>query len=462
MQITILIDPLSDSAAIERLARSHCPAGAQVTVTADADAAAGGRNAEDCDLIHVAPGAELPRRRAARFLAGSLAGRVGVLSAAEGLVLSRADRGVFRRFLATGGEQDDTGVYVAGDAIRTAHGSGPVPLPRQVYLGLTQRCNRSCSFCVSRTFAEDMLSVAEVRRIAAQLAGSVDVIALTGAGEAMVHPDFWEILDLLRAAMPEVVFKMNSSGVALRRNARRLLDYPVKNVTVSLNAGTRETYERVVGRGFEAALRGVETLVAERARACRDDLRLCLSLVLMVSTMAEIEQVVRIAFELGVEEVQGIYLMVNDDELADESPWHRQEESNEHLARAAALGRTLGVEVSLPPPFGAGASEADRFQRTSLPTEQGQRCVEPWSTAYIRPDGEVLPCPYFEESMGSLREESLAAVWRGDGFEGLRDGILAGTPREECRHCCGFNECGSVDDYASHWLGTRGSARVGR
>lgn len=462
MQITVFADPSCDPADVAELARGQTNPSAEVAVLTDPEnliAREGGEG--HLHLLHVPAGRELSLERADLLGRRAGPGPIGVLSEDEGLVLTRAGRGEFARFARRRSDQADAGVYLAGADMRANSRPGEqLPLPRQVYLGLTQRCNRSCSFCVSRTFAADMLTVEEVRRVAQELAGEVDVVALTGAGEAMVHPDFWEILDMLVETLPGVVFKMNTSGIALRHNAARLVEYPVKNITVSLNAGTQDTYERFVGRGFKAALRGIETLVTERARAGRADLRLCLSLVLMESTVAEVEDVVRIAFELGIEEVQGIYLMVNDETLADESPWHRPEESNAHLDRAERLARTLGVEVSLPPRFREMSSARGTSQKTSLPTSQGQKCVEPWSTVYVRPDGELLPCPYFEESLGSVREGTLAEAWRGEAFENLRAGILSGAHCEECRHCCGFNEGGSVDDYASHWIGTRGPERV--
>jgi radical SAM protein with 4Fe4S-binding SPASM domain len=410
----------------------------------------------DTRLLYVPSGTTPVAELGIQLARGAGGSAVGVLSEDEGVVLTKATADQFSRFLrADPCSQDDAGVYLAGARARERWSPGDeVPLPRQIYLGLTQRCNRSCSFCVSRSFDYDVLSVAEVRRIANESCQDVDVIALTGAGEAMVHPDFWEILDLLRETAPQATFKMNTSGIALVRNAPRLMGYPVKNITVSLNAGTATTYERVVGRGFDAALRGIDAIVRARSDAGREDLRLCISMVLMHSTVHELMELVEIAFEHGVEEIQGIYLMVNDDVLADESLWTMPEQSNRWLERAMHRAAALGVSASLPPRFGSNVL-GDAAQRASLPTTQGQACVEAWSTLYIRPDGHALPCPYFERSLGSLRESSLAEVWGGEDYQQLRGALSSGELFEECRTCCGFNEHGSVDDVESHWIGVR-------
>jgi radical SAM protein with 4Fe4S-binding SPASM domain len=411
----------------------------------------------DVDLLYSPPGQELDAELGAQFASCARAPRMGILSPKLGTVLTSASHAALRQYFLARGPQDDESVYQAGAQFRAKRDEEheAVPLPRQVYLGLTQRCNRSCSFCVSRTFAFDMLSLEEIERIAHGLKGSVEVIALTGAGEAMVHPEFWEAIDLLSEMLPGVRFKMNTSGVALVKNARRLVQYPVKNVTVSLNATNEETYARFVGRGFHAVLRGIEALVDARAEAARSDLRICLSMVLMNSTVGESSDLVRLGFELGVEEIQGIYLMVNDAELADESPYHQPVQSNAALDEARDWAKALGVKASLPPKFRIGGSAAGAAQAASLPTRQGQACVEPWSTVYIRPDGEVLPCPYFERSLGSIRRADLATIWSREPYQDLRRQLVSGDYCDECRHCCGFNESGSVDDYRSHWIGTR-------
>ncbi|MFL5910654.1 MAG: radical SAM/SPASM domain-containing protein [Gaiellaceae bacterium] len=442
------------SAAEQQLAEHFGDEPLDVTLAADpADLSAGSGSTL---LLHVPSGSRPEPEVAAGLAARSHGGDVGLLSDDAGVALVQAGAERFARLFAPRDEQADASAYAAGGDARDRWESGAGPALRQVYLGLTQRCNRSCSFCVSRTFDYDLLSLEEVERLANEMAAArVSTIALTGAGEAMTHPDFWAALDLLHAKLPEATFKMNTSGVALIRNAERLLRYPVKNITVSLNAGTQATYERFVGRGYDAVLRGIDAVAAERVRAARSDLRLCLSVVLMSSTILEMPKVVDLAFRFGVEEVQGIYLMVNDGGLADESPWHRQAGSNRWLAATARRGAALGIETSLPPRFGVGDSSAGTTQRTSLPTTQRQACVEAWSTTYIRPDGEVLPCPYFERSLGSIREAPLTEVWKGARYEELRESLASRSYADECSHCCGFNEGGTVEDYESHWLGTR-------
>jgi radical SAM protein with 4Fe4S-binding SPASM domain len=405
---------------------------------------------------HVHP---IQSARAEKFLLATSAKRVGIFTEETGAILVRGGREVFSQLFAQCQQRYDRGVYEKGGAIRSRGGAkwqSGSSLPIQLYVGLTQLCNRHCDFCVSRTFEPASLTIKEVRSIAEQLGSRIDVVALTGAGEALLHPHFWDTLDIFSTVSPGVAFKMNTSGVTLGRVAGRIIQYPFRNITVSLNAATEKTYRRHVGEGFDTVLSGIQALVRERAHAGRHELTLTLSIVLMNSTFPELPDFVSRAFELGVEEVQGIYLMINSSELEQESPWYMPEHSNELLDRAAARGRLLGINCRFPPHFNRSSVQSNTYQPSSLPTTQGQRCVEPWSTVYVRPNGDVISCPYSEASMGNIRRESLTQIWQNPKYQHLRETLISEKYWNMCKHCCGFNETGHVDDLLSHWLGDRG------
>jgi radical SAM protein with 4Fe4S-binding SPASM domain len=414
-------------------------------------------HAVQADLLYIADDRVLDLDEARRFATRHGSDAVGVNVEGIGPIVMRGGTAVMQRFLLRQSQRHDLKVYEAGanarDSCAAADEHFPMR-PRQIYLGLTQLCNRSCSFCVSRGFDADTLSLSAIRKVMHELRESIQVVALTGAGEALVHPQFFDAVDIICNEIPGVELKMNSSGVALGKAARRLLLYPFRNITISLNAATAETYRKVVGGSFEPVLTSIETFIAERARSPRsDDLRVTLSIVLMRSTMPELPAFVSLAFELGVEEVQGIYLMVNGKHHADESPWHSPDVSNKWLDEAATRASKLGVAVRFPPKFGDCAVTGP--QSSSLPESQGQACVEPWSTLYVRPNGDVLPCPYAEASLGNIRTEGIAEIWNGGGFAELRVSLANRRYQPMCAHCCGFNEGGRVDDYLSHWLGDR-------
>ena len=67
------------------------------------------------------------------------------------------------------------------------------------------------------------------------------------------------------------------------------------------------------------------------------------------------------------------------------------------------------------------------------------RCAAGRTQCVVLPDGQVMPCTTFDqrESAGSLRESSLADIWR-DGFGKLR----SYEPQAKCRNCGYVSVCG--------------------
>lgn len=418
-----------------------------------------GPDCELMDLLYVPANRTLPPHLGESFAEKTHAQEVGVYVESLGPIVMRGGKSVMQRFFASRTARHDLPVYEAGGNIRSRWketNSVTVPQPKQIYLGLTQICNRSCSFCVSRSFPPAFLSLDVIRHLAKQLRDDVCVIALTGAGEAMMHPEFWRIVEILSENIPDVQFKMNSSGVALGKAAERLLQYPFRNITISLNAATPDTYRRFIGGSFEQVIASISNFVLARARSTSNTpLKLTLSIVLMNSTVSELPDFVSRAFELGVEEVQGIYLMVNDSELEMESPWHQPERSNSFLDLASERAAMLGVGIRLPPRFNGESGSHGLFQRSSLPETEGQACVEPWSTVYIRPNGDIISCPYSEKPLGNILVSDFDVIWNGPLYADLRKSLVERDYWKMCEHCCGFNEVGRVDDYLSHWLDER-------
>jgi len=49
-----------------------------------------------------------------------------------------------------------------------------------------------------------------------------------------------------------------------------------------------------------------------------------------------------------------------------------------------------------------------------LPSEYPAKCLSPWITAYIFPNGEILPCLNFDYSYGNVKSDNFLRVWNGD------------------------------------------------
>jgi len=54
------------------------------------------------------------------------------------------------------------------------------------------------------------------------------------------------------------------------------------------------------------------------------------------------------------------------------------------------------------------------------PSSYPPRCLSPWMTVYIFPDGSVRPCEELDFSCGNIKENSFREIWNNDSFRNFR------------------------------------------
>ncbi|OGR94666.1 MAG: cyclic pyranopterin phosphate synthase MoaA [Elusimicrobia bacterium RBG_16_66_12] len=134
-------------------------------------------------------------------------------------------------------------------------------------LSVTDRCNLRCVYCLPAQGAsfsprEDVLSPAEIERLARVFAGAgISNVRLTG-GEPLVRPDIVEVVERL-ARVPGIGdLSLSTNGVLLGALARPLARAGLRRVNISLDSLDEERFRAVtrfgrldeVRAGIDAAL----------------------------------------------------------------------------------------------------------------------------------------------------------------------------------------------------------------
>ena len=93
----------------------------------------------------------------------------------------------------------------------------------------------------------------------------------------------------------------------------------------------------------------------------------------------------------------------------------------------------------LVPRVAATAEEADEQMAISPVLEADPlHCMEPFCVAYIRRDGNVMPCclwPEHKHSFGNVTNMTGSEVWNGHAFQMTRDAIVNGVYPQGCHFC---------------------------
>jgi len=329
--------------------------------------------------------------------------------------------------------------------------------PQVVSLEVTHHCNLRCVFCEShgslqpapvtayRTYAggRKTMDLPTVRRLAGELKqAGVDLVELSGKGDPIAHPDPTGVVRAIKGTGLGCALVTNAT-LASPDFAPTLVETQLDRLTVSLNAGTRETYRRINGSDlWEKATTFLKEVLDRRRAAGRRRPWVRASHVVCRDNLDDFDGMAQICLDLGVDEIvwnvmgelpETDHLRLRPGDmarlLARIPPWRSR------LDQAGIVHNFAEFSTHLPIRSGAGKIQSNPLQR-EIP------CYEGWVFCVIGPDGVVVPCCYCEEEiLGNIHEQSFAQIWHGARYRSYRQDSLAmpRTGRPICKEC--FTTC---------------------
>jgi organic radical activating enzyme len=279
--------------------------------------------------------------------------------------------------------------FVAAQSALAAAGALTLQ-PDGLWLSITENCNFRCVGCYTEgLFKKTYVSVEDVRRMISNTDVKYSYISLT-EGEAFLHPQLCEIIELCKALHPEAAIDLvTNASIPLRGNFRRAMSM-IDSLGVSIDGATKATYEAIrVGGNFERFLQNARDIVAVQAESGNPKF-VEFSFTAMSSNIGELPGVVRIAAEIGVQNVYFQPMEMRDAEIiARVGAFNLHTMPVEDVYRitdeAIAVGKALGVAV-----YGAGSMI--RPQEAAPDPSSAQTPAE---TQDSRDDEAVRTCQYF-------------------------------------------------------------------
>jgi MoaA/NifB/PqqE/SkfB family radical SAM enzyme len=320
-----------------------------------------------------------------------------------------------------------------------------LPLPQELYIEPTNRCNSRCETCV-RTFQQleppRDLALDEFRALVDQVPRLRRVV-LHGVGEPLLNRHLPGMIAHLKARpdKPQVLF--NSNAILLTDEWQRvLLDSGLDEFRISSDAAHAGLYARI--RGVDGLGRMAENVAAfaRRIAAAGTGPRLSLWFTAMQDNLGELPDLVRLARRLGVGEVYVQRLVHYGQGLAreEQSLFRAMQAAEESLlAEAEALAAGWGILFQ--------ASGATTPRRSLMSPDGDPRpwshCRRPSSLMYITANGNVLPCcfsPFTTRDYGGLIlgnafQAPLSEIWNGARYGAFRAALQSDAPWESCDRC---------------------------
>ncbi len=155
------------------------------------------------------------------------------------------------------------------------------PRPHTIYLNITNRCSNSCTFCVKnypsglsgyKLRLDREPTVDEVwNRLQGEVKDSDREVVFCGFGEPTMRLDLVvELTRRIRMEHPYLEVRLDTDGLAQLRNkgrevARELKNAGIDSVSISLNAESKEIYDKLC----KPSLTGSHQAVLDFAKDCK-------------------------------------------------------------------------------------------------------------------------------------------------------------------------------------------------
>jgi len=281
--------------------------------------------------------------------------------------------------------------------------------PVEITLEPTLQCNSNCLMC-NRNFsrketkkAEGFLSWEIFERVR-PLFRFAESVEFSGFGEGLLHPEYLKMLKEIKRSGPYV--HCFSNGVLLNEDmGKGLVDAGMNRIGISIGGATRETYRMIRGiDAFDTVVENIRRLTAYKRKQGKKDPELSFNVVAMTSLLGEMNSLVNLASELGVNDITMPNLVVQGAIVKDESLWLHRERAISVFKSAAKSALEKGISFH-PPRLEIARSDCNAFYRRT----------------YISWDGKVLSCPLERYILGDIRDKSFGEIWNGRGLRTLRE-----------------------------------------
>lgn len=254
-----------------------------------------------------------------------------------------------------------------------------------------------------------------------------------GWGEPTIHPHFNEMLEIIDRHSARKYFCTN--GMNLKKIKESIFKYSVDVFAVSVDGATYETNARIRrGSDLNIIKADLKDIVEERKRKELKYPWINFVFCAMESNLHELPDLVRLAAEIGIDEVKVVYLTVFNEDLLHETLWGKEEKVKKIFAEAEKIGEELGIVLKLPHISGEDDIGGKDYHK---------ECFVAWRDFFLGSDGYVRPCMSTPEKFFKYdMKKDFMEMWNSPEYQNYRrivnDNLKMDNP---CKRCYQSSHC---------------------
>lgn len=308
-------------------------------------------------------------------------------------------------------------------------------------INLTERCNLACQHCyldasTLKDGCSNELSYDEVCAVLDEVASRSNetMVVLTG-GEPLLRNDLEQMIQHGNQRGLAMVVGSNATLLTKKR-VSSLQQAGLMGIGISLDSLNEQYHDQFRGLAgsWRRTMDGIEN--------CRtQNLSFQIHFTVTDSNADELPAIIEFCKEKGARVLNVFFLICTGrgDTVTDISP-RRYEQVIQQLIRAQADNPELIIRPRCAPHYKRIAHQLQPDAPINqISGMEGDGCIAATRYCRINPQGEVTPCPYIEDSVGSIRQQSFLSIWDdAELLQTMRTPQLKGKCGDcEYRELCG-------------------------
>ncbi len=291
-------------------------------------------------------------------------------------------------------------------------------LPISIAVEPTTSCNLRCPECPSglRSFTRPtgMLQKDFFDKLISEIHKKTFYLTFYFQGEPYLNPAF---LDMVKIASTKKIYTATSTNAhyLTPENAEKTVKSGLDRLIVSIDGTSQETYQQYrIGGSLEKVIEGTKNIIAAKRNLKSSTPHVIFQFLVVKPNEHQTDDVLKLAKELGVDEVKfktaQVYDYENGNPLIPDNPKYSRYQK--------LLDGTYSIKNKLL-----------------------NHCWKLWHSCVITWDGKVVPCCFDKDAkhqLGDLQENKFESIWQSESYYRFRKAVL--KSRKEIDICSNCSE----------------------
>jgi len=305
------------------------------------------------------------------------------------------------------------GSYYAARFTRKPYHAG---FPISVSIEPTTSCNLRCPECPSglREFTRPtgMLQTSLFNKVIDEVSPYTPYLILYFQGEPYLNKNFFDFVSYAASKKMYVATSTNAHYLN-DTNARKTVESGLSRLIISIDGTTQDTYEQYrIGGRIDKVFEGAKNIVAWKKKLKSNLPHVIFQYLVVKPNEHQVDDIKRIAKEIGVDEVKfktaQVYDYENGNELIPENQKYSRYKKN----------------------------SSGKFE---IKNKLLNHCWKLWHSCVFTWDGKVVPCCFDKDAthvLGDVQVESFASLWHGKEYQNFRGAVLRSRKEIDiCQNC---------------------------